>query len=57
MFSIEKNGILNTLGILWIPQNNGINKGLEYLYRLFGVLPKQATCEMKVIQVQIYIQQ
>ena len=30
---------------------------MEYLYRLFDVLPKQATCEMKALQVQGYIQE
>ena len=33
-----------------------ISKGPEYLYRLFDVLAKQATCEMKAFQVQVYIQ-
>ena len=27
----------------------GLRKGLEYLYQLFDVLPKQATCEMKTV--------
>ena len=35
----------------------GIWKGCEYLYQLFDVLPKQTTCEMKALQVQVYIQQ
>ena len=34
-----------------------IRKGPEYLFRLFEVLPKQRTCEMKDIQVKVYIQQ
>ena len=32
-----------------------LRKGPEYLYRLFDVLPKQLTTEMKVVQVQVYI--
>ena len=35
----------------------GFRKGPEYLYRLFDVLRKQTTCEMKTIEVQVYIQQ
>ena len=35
----------------------GLRKGPEYLYQLFDVLPKQTTCEMKTLQVQVYIQQ
>ena len=35
----------------------GIRKCPEYLYRLFDVLPKQATYEMKALQVQVYIKQ
>ena len=31
-------------------------KGLEYLYRIFDALAKQTTCEMKTLQVQVYIQ-
>ena len=40
MFSNGKNGILNTLQILCIPQNLGISKGGEYFYKLFDILPK-----------------
>ena len=29
----------------------GIRKGHEYYYQLFDVLPKQATCEMKALQL------
>ena len=57
MFSIGKNWILNTLGVLCITQNFDIKKDHEYLYRLFGVWPKQVTCEMRAIQGQNYIQQ
>ena len=53
MFSIRKNRILNTLIILRISHD----KGPEYLYRLFYVLLQQIMCEMKTIQVQVYIQQ
>ena len=31
-------------------------KGFEYSYWLFDLLPKQTTCEMKVLQVQVFIQ-
>ena len=51
MFSTRKNWILNTLGILCIPQNFRPRKGPEYLYQLFDVFPKQTTCEMKALQV------
>ena len=34
-----------------------LRKGSEYLYLLFNVFPKQTTCEMKTLQVQVYIQQ
>ena len=34
----------------------GLKRGPEYLYWLFDVSPKQATCEMKTLQVQVYIQ-
>ena len=51
MFSTGKNWILNILGILCIPQNFRPRKGPEYLYQLFDVFPKQATCEMKALQV------
>ena len=30
---------------------------LEYLYQILGVLPKQTTCEMKAIEIKVYIQQ
>ena len=53
MFSIRKNRILNTLINLRISHD----KGPEYLYRLFYVLLQQIMCEMKTIQVQVYIQQ
>ena len=35
----------------------GIRKGHDYLKQLFDVLPKQAACENKAIQVaiQVYI--
>ena len=32
-------------------------KGPEYLYRLFNLLSKQTTCEMKTLRIQVYIQQ
>ena len=35
----------------------GIRKDPEYLYRQFDVLLKQAKCEMKALQVQVYIKQ
>ena len=35
----------------------GIRKDPEYLYRQFDVLLKHATCEMKALQVQVYIKQ
>ena len=57
MFSNGKNGYLNTLQILCIQQNFGISKGGEYLYKLFDILPKQTTCEMEALQVQVYIEQ
>ena len=31
-------------------------RGPEYFYWLFDVFPKQATCEMKTLSVQVYIQ-
>ena len=37
--------------------SNIMNQIFTMRYRLFDVLPKQATCEMKTIQVQFYIQQ
>ena len=52
---IGKNGILNSLRILHIPQNYGLRKDPEYFYRLFDVLTKQKICEIKVLQVQVYI--
>ena len=51
MFSNGRSGILNSLGIVSIPQNFGFRKGPEFLYWLFDVLPKQTTCEMKALQV------
>ena len=33
-----------------------LRQGPEYSYRLFDVLPKHTTCEMKGLQVQVYIQ-
>ena len=51
MFSTRENQVLNTLGILCIPQNIQPRKGAEYLYQLFDVFPKQAKCEMKALQV------
>ena len=30
-------------------RKNWIRKGLEYLYQLFHVLPKETTCEMKAL--------
>ena len=39
------------------PQNLGLWKGCEYLYRLFEVLPMQTICEIKALQVLVYIQQ
>ena len=54
MFSTGKNWILNALGILCTLKNFCYTKGPEYLYQLpFNVLPKQTTCEMKVLQVCI----
>ena len=50
-FSTGKNWISNTSRILCIPQNFWPRKGLEYLYQLFDVLPKETTCEMKALQV------
>ena len=35
----------------------GFKKGPQYLYQLFHVLPKQTTCEIKALQLQVYIQQ
>ena len=35
----------------------GHRKGYENLCRVFDVLPKQTTCELKALQVQVYIQQ
>ena len=35
----------------------GFKKNTEYLYLLFDVLLKQTTCEMKTLQVEVYIQQ
>ena len=35
----------------------GLSKTSEYLYRQIDVLSKQTTCEMKALQVQVYIQQ
>ena len=51
MFSTGKNWILNTSSILCIPQNFWPRKGLEYIYQLFDVLPKETTCEMKALKV------
>ena len=51
MFSTGKNWILNTLGILCMPQIFWHRKGPEYLYRLIDDLPKQTTSEMKVLEV------
>ena len=51
MFSTGKNWILNTLGILCLPQKFWPRKGPEYLYQLFNVFPKQTKCEMKALQV------
>ena len=42
MFSIGKNGVLNPFQILYIPQN---------------IFPNQTTCEMKTLQVQVFIRQ
>ena len=52
MFFIGKKSILNSLGILPIPQNFWTKKVWP-----FDVLPKQTTCEIKAFQVQDYIQQ
>ena len=41
----------------WYGRNFDLRKHREYLYRLFDVLPQQAECEMKPIQVRVYIQQ
>ena len=49
MFCIGKNGILSPSQILSTSHNF---QGPEYLYRLFDVLRKQTTCEMKTIEVQ-----
>ena len=49
MFSTTKNWILNTLGIMCIPQNFWPRKDPEYLYQLSHVFPKQTTCEMKTL--------
>ena len=56
MSSSGKSWILNALGILCTLNNFWYSKGPEYLYQLpLNVLPKQTTCEMKVLKV--YIQQ
>ena len=57
MFSIGKNGILNPLRILCIQQTfwsliKTLNESMACV-----VLHKQTTCEMKTLQVQVYIQQ
>ena len=36
---------------------SAIRKRPEKLYRLLDILPKQTTCEMEAIQVEVYIQQ
>ena len=46
MFSVRKNVILNTLGIICTAQNFWHGKALN-IY--IDVLPKQATCEMKAL--------
>ena len=35
----------------------GLRRGLEYLYQLSDVLPKQIKCELKSPQVRVYTQQ
>ena len=35
----------------------GIRKDPRYLYGLFNILSKHATCEMEASQTQVYIQQ
>ena len=35
----------------------GIRRGPEYLYQLFDVLPKQTTCEISTLGIQVYIEQ
>ena len=34
-----------------------LGNSLKNLYQLLDVLPKQTTCDMKTLQVQVYIQQ
>ena len=34
----------------------GLRKGPEQEYQLFDVLPKQAACQIKTLQLQVYIQ-
>ena len=57
MFSIGKCMILKHWGFCKYRRTFSLRKDPEYLYRLFYVLPKQIIHEMKVLKVEVYIQQ
>ena len=49
--------ILKYWGFCKYRRTFSLRKDPEYLYRLFYVLPKQIIHEMKVLKVEVYIQQ
>ena len=57
MFSFEKMQFRTHWEFCAYRRIFSIRKGPEYLYRLFDVSPEQKACEVKTVQVQVYIQQ
>lgn len=57
MFSLKKYGTLNPCKFLTYHITFGLNIGLEYFYWIIDVLLNQTKCEVKRLQVQVYMQQ